>query len=113
MTPLVKSVTSYPVSIFIAGNYENAKATCQDYCDKTGFCVTVTKTTYVYTKGNEEGIVVGLINYPRFPLEPKQLIDRAIEIAEILRIDLKQESYSIQTPDKTIWYSYRKNDVVV
>lgn len=33
-------------------------------------------------------------------------------IAEKLRVDLEQESYSIETLESTIWYSYRENDVI-
>ena len=40
---------------------------CQEYCNEVGLCVTVTPTTYVYKDGQEPGIVVGLIRYPRFP----------------------------------------------
>ena len=98
---------SYPVSIFIAGNVWEAETACLDYCDQTGFCVTVTETTYVYTGGEEAGVIVGLINYPRFPKEPHEIWSRAEELAALLRERLKQESYTIQAPDRTVWFSHR------
>lgn len=110
MTPLIKQTESYSVSIFIAGDYESAKRICRQYCDDTGFCVTVTKTEYVYTRGQESGIIVGLINYPRFPSDKETMLTRATDIANLLREKLNQESFSIQTPEKTIWHSYRKED---
>lgn len=91
----------------MAGDYLYAKDICQEMCNLIGFCVTVTKTVYVYTNGEEEGFIVGLINYPRFPLDRESLFDRAIMFAEKLRLALDQKSYSIQLPDRTVWNSYR------
>jgi hypothetical protein len=111
MKPLIKHTKSFPVTIYIAGRYSKAVKICKKYCDDTGFCVTVTQTQYVHTSGQEHGVIVGLINYPRFPSDPTTMVSRATDIAELLRVGLDQESYSIQTPDDTIWYSYRKGDV--
>lgn len=111
MKPLIKHAKSFPVTIFIAGRYHTALKIAQDYCDEIGYCVTVHHTYYVYKGGKEEGVEVGLINYPRFPSDPTTIVSKAIELAERLRVELKQESYSIQTPNDTIWYSYRKEDV--
>lgn len=102
-----ESCASSPVSIFMAGDIAKATEICRAYCDETGFCVTVTPTTYVYTDGQESGFVIGLINYPRFPSEPRSIEHRAREIAERLRVGLGQESYSIQTPQQTLWRSWR------
>lgn len=101
---------SYPVSIFVAGSPMEAETLCLDYCDRTGFCVTVTETTYCYTGGEEAGVIVGLINYPRFPSTPEQIWQRAEELAAELCAGLKQQSYSIQAPDKTVWFSHRESD---
>jgi hypothetical protein len=102
-----KYCQSYPISIFMAGDCEAAKKLCRFYCDEVGFCVTVTPTSYIYTDGQEDGFVVGLINYPRFPLDPSELWARALSIADTLRVSLGQDSYSIQAPDKTLWQSWR------
>ncbi len=67
---------------------------------------------YIYKNGTEHGLCIGLINYPRFPSDPASLTAKAIEIAELLREGLKQESFSVETPVETIWYSYRKGDVI-
>lgn len=98
---------SYPVSIFMAGSHARAKAECRDYCDKEGLCVTVTPTTYVYTGGQEPGVIIGLINYPRFPSEPRAIWHQADKLAKHLRVALGQDSYTIQAPDKTVWFSHR------
>jgi len=104
---ITKTAQSYPISIFMAGDISRAVECCRAYCDEMGFCVTVTPTTYVYTSGQEAGFIVGLINYPRFPSRPDELLDRAVEVAEKLRDELHQDSFSIQTPTDTHWFSRR------
>lgn len=101
---------SYPVQIFIAGSAWEAETICRDYCDDVGFCVTVTETNYVYTGGEEAGVIVGLINYGRFPSEPAAIFAHAEAITLKLIEGLKQESASIQAPDKTVWISFREQD---
>ena len=98
---------SYPVSIFMAGDHAKALELCRAYCDQIGFCVTVTPTSYVYTGGQETGVIIGLINYPRFPSEPRAIWHSAEQLAGQLRDALGQESYTIQAPDKTVWFSHR------
>lgn len=111
MRPLIKQTRSFPVTIFMGGRYHKAIKVIKKYCDEVGYCVTLKPTMYIYKDGEEHGIEVGLINYPRFPADAATIINHAREIAELLRVELKQESYSIQTPDDTIWVSYRKGDV--
>lgn len=98
---------SYPVSIFIAGSHVKAIQTCREYCDQVGFCVTVTATNYVYTDGSEYGVIIGLINYPRFPSNPESIKARAFDLGDLLRERMGQQSYSVQTPDRTYWRSWR------
>jgi len=107
---LMKESKSYPIQIFMAGDSYDAREFCQYYCDKEGLCVTVTPTSYVYTNDSEGGFIVGLINYPRFPKNPDELFLIAQLLGYKLREYMNQESFSIQTPDKTYWYSWRKED---
>ncbi len=114
MKPFIKQAKTCNIQIYIAGDYEKAIQSTNEYCNDVGYCVTVTPTKYVHTSGPDEGlpgVIVGLINYPRFPKDYAQLLRHAIEIAEKLRVDLGQESFSIETPEKTIWYSYREEDM--
>ena len=108
--PRTEYTNSYPVQIFIAGDYDLAKSIAREFCDQVGLCVTVTKTSYVYTGGEESGVIVGLINYPRFPKESAVIELNASLLAERLVKGLGQQSYSIQTPDETKWISYRAED---
>lgn len=73
----------------------------QDYCDLTSFAVTITPIIFVYKGGRENGAVVGLINYPRFPSTPEDITKRSLEIAQILKNKFKQIRLSVVCPDNT------------
>lgn len=92
--------------IFIAGDVNEAKRVCRRFCSK-GLCVTIEPTTYIYTGGEEAGVRVGLINYPKFPSSQEKLTETALELAECLRTELFQDSYSVVTPERTFWRSWR------
>lgn len=93
--------------IFIAGDIEQAKQVCREYCFAVGLCVTVEPVTYIYTGGEEVGVRVGLINYPRFPSDSEQIGQHAANLANQLMIRLCQHSYSIAGPETTYWHSRR------
>lgn len=103
-------IKSYPVSIFIGGRASDIEDQCRTYCDEVGLCVTCTPTTFVYTYGETEGYIVGLINYPRFPSNPEAIWAHAEALAARLCIEANQQSYTIQAPDKTVFYSHREQD---
>lgn len=92
--------------IFIAGDINEAKKICRDFCNM-GLCVTIEPTLYIYKGGEEAGVRVGLINYPKFPSSQTQLTNTALQLADKLREGLYQDSYSVVTPEKTYWRSWR------
>lgn len=75
---------------------------CQEYCDEKGFCVSVTPTKYIYTRGNEPGVIVGVISYPRFPSDNGELRRRALELAEKLRTACGQYKVSVMMPSEVV-----------
>ncbi len=79
-----------------------AKKICQEYVDKVGLCVTFSSTDFIYTGGTEPGVVIGLINYPRFPSSPEYIKTQAIELAAILKEAYRQKRVSIVFDDETI-----------
>jgi ferredoxin len=93
-------VTKYPSAEEF--NTTFVEILCRDYCDKVGLCVTVTPTKFIYKNGWENGAAIGLINYPRFPKEPKDIKAQALELAEILLKELKQYKVSVVFPDETV-----------
>jgi len=76
----------------------------KDYIDNRsgGLCVTCTPTTFYYNKGEEPGIIVGIINYPRFPFSEEKIKSLSLELAEELMVKCKQYRVSIVFPDETI-----------
>jgi len=106
-----KTVSTIRYDIFIAGDLEQAKQICRQFCYNRGLCVTVEPVAYIYTGGEEAGIRVGLINYPRFPMEQETLQSMARDLANQLMCDLYQNSYSIVGPNETEWVSRRKENL--
>lgn len=76
-------------------------------------CVTVTPTTFVYVAGAEEGVLVRLFNYPRFPKDRAEIERQARALAESLMWHLCQRSYSIEYPDRTDWVAREITDNTV
>lgn len=98
---------TYWVRIYVAGDADDARRICREFCE-TGLCVTVSGTDYIYTNGQEAGVVVGLINYPRFPSTPDAIWNRACGLAESLRAGLFQSSVLVMDADKTLWLTSRE-----
>lgn len=103
------TVSTYHIEICIAGNLDDAKRTCRSFCFNVGLCVTVTPTDYVYTGGQEAGVIVRLINYPRFPTTKEQMWEVAVALGARLKHDLCQNNYSLVADDKTQWFEGAKN----
>jgi hypothetical protein len=80
----------------------DAEYVAQVYCDDVGLCVSVTPTTYVYTNGREPGVIIGLINYPRFPSARDEIRDHAIRLATMLKTQLGQLVVTVVFPDETV-----------
>jgi len=79
-----------------------AKTICQEYVDEVGLCVSLTETTFIYTEGEEPGIIVGLINYPRFPSDLKSIKHHCLKLGDKLLGVLDQKRLSIVLPNETI-----------
>lgn len=105
-----KTADSHTVRIWIAGDYSDAMRICRQFCAGEGACFAVSHAEYVYTGGQEAGVCVTLINYPRFPSAPDDLDAKAERLAMALREGLHQQSFSIEGADKTVWYSWREAD---
>lgn len=93
--------------IFIAGDLAQAKQICRQFCFDVGLCVTVEPVAYIYTGGEEAGVRVGLINYPRFPATQAEIAEKAHKLADALTHGLCQHSYSVVGPEQTVWFSRR------
>lgn len=71
------------------------------WCNENKQCVTVSKTDYVYVQtdetgvGHEPGVIIGFINYPRYPLSKAEIKNRAMDLGKKLMKSLKQHRVSI------------------
>jgi hypothetical protein len=107
MKPQVEQkVKTYQVKIYLSGSIETIKNICREYCLK-GLCVTINPTLFIYTGGEEYGVEIGLINYPRFKDEEVNILNKAKELAELCRDGSFQHSYLIVDSNETIWNSTR------
>jgi len=105
----MKRERTYTANIYVGLHCEKpvdiarkvAVGICESYC-KNGLCVSIMDTTFVHTDGSEPGLVIGLINYPRFPVMPGVLRRIARDLAELLKEGLEQERVSVVFPDETI-----------
>lgn len=98
---------TYTASIYLGGDYAEAQRLCRRACE-IGLCVTVEPIEFIYTRGQEAGVRVGLINYPRFPAEPAEIFAKAEALANELIEGLCQSSASIVATDRTVWLSRRE-----
>jgi hypothetical protein len=79
-----------------------AELIVQKYCDEIGFGVSIKPTRFIYTDGSEDGVEIGLINYPRFPKTVEDIKEHALTIASILMVKFNQHRCSIVFTDETV-----------
>lgn len=105
-----KKAPAWVITIWIAGDAAEAERLCREFCDDVGFCVSVTPTTFTYRGGTEQGVAVGLINYPRFPLGPMDLANIADSLAEHLVAGLGQRSCTVQDPFEAVYRTFEPGE---
>lgn len=100
---------TYTAEIYIAGDIPVAKQLLREYCLQ-GFCVSIEPVYYVYTMGEESGMVVRIINYPRFPRTQDEIKQKGVELGGLLIKGLHAGSCSVVCTDETIFLSRRDKD---
>ena len=100
---------TYWVRIYISGPLEMIEQCCREFV-LDGLCVTVTPTKYIFTHGEETGVVVELINYPVYPTMDNDIWRTATELADFLLDNTHQGSYTVMDPTKT--YTFDRRAVV-
>lgn len=81
---------------------EEAVKVCEDYCNDVGLGLTVWLCSFVYTGGDEPGVCVGIINYPRFPSSKDDIRRHALVLAGRLKETFRQERLTVVFSDETI-----------
>lgn len=103
----MKIALSFTCRIWIAGDYADACRAVREFCEE-GACFAIAPVDYIYTGGAESGVCVTRINYPRFPAEPDTILEQMHRLGEHLRAALFQDSYLIETPTETVWFTRRQ-----
>lgn len=85
-----KETKTFTATIYLSGSIEIIKQVCRKYCLK-GLCITIKPTLFIYTGGEEFGVEIGLLNYPRFEESEDIILQKAIELATQCRdVEMKQ-----------------------
>jgi hypothetical protein len=106
-----KSAPTYQVTLHLAGDYQTAKSSLRRQTFEEGLCVTLEEEEFVYTAGAEVGVKVGLVQYPRFVKPVEEIRQRAEKVLLLLMDDLCQNSGLMVTPEETVWFTRRPEDV--
>lgn len=95
------------VYIYVGGDPVVARNICRGWVFETSRCVAVDDVDYVYTGGEEKGVRVTLVNYPRFPKKNPEadIMTEAIALGRWLAQGLHQWSYLVVGPDRSLWYT--------
>lgn len=73
----------------------------EDYFQEEKWCVSVTPTRYFYTKGAEDGVSIGMLQYLRFKEERDQLHKKMVCLAKALMVHFRQAQVTIVTSNGT------------
>ena len=93
--------------IYIAGPKHKAEDICRQFVSR-GACVNVSETNYIFKYGEQTGVCVELINYPRFEKLPVEISTMANDLGILLMEGMNQGSFSIVTPTQTYFYDRRE-----
>lgn len=97
------------IKIYIAGDKTLARQVLQEYVMQ-GACVSISDEEYIYKMGTETGLVINLINYPRFPKESWLLLSQALTLGELLIEKLYQGSCTVVDYDGDSYFISRRKD---
>lgn len=96
---------TFKATIYMAGDIQTVKNECRKFCYEHGLCVTIKPCDFVYTGGAESGVEVGLINYPRFPVDRLSIRKRAHSLAIHLIEKCSQHTATVVDDEETSWFT--------
>jgi hypothetical protein len=80
---------------------DDVRMICDKYVNDIKDCITITPTEFRYVIGNEKGVIVGYISYPMFKRSRKEIRKRALNLAQLLMVELNQYRVTVTTPYKS------------
>lgn len=100
-------IDTYCITIWIAGDYDDARRSVREFCAREDFCATVTRTTFIYSGAEEQGVAIGCLSYPFNQTDTADMDRQADALARRLLIDLHQRTVMICSDWGT--YCLRRN----
>jgi hypothetical protein len=97
---------SYWVKIYVAGPVNEIEQVCREYVTK-GLCVNIKENKYIYKYGEETGVEIELINYPKYPEGPGFIWHDACELASKIMERICCGSYTVMDKEKVVTYDRR------
>lgn len=94
---------THRATICVSGPANEIEQSCRKFCLAIGLCVTVTPTKFIFSGGEETGVEIGLLNYPRFPKDGEEIDQLAISLATLILERTFQRTALVVTPDQTTW----------
>jgi SAM-dependent methyltransferase len=73
----VKKCETYSINIWITGKQNIIEDYLRRRFINNPSCVTVTPTNFIYCGGQEDGVIIGIRNYPRFPKTEDEICIKA------------------------------------
>jgi hypothetical protein len=113
----MKVVDNYEAKIWLGlregytDNYFTEKEVSEEicnYCTEVGQCVTISPTRFAYVNGEELGLIIGFINYARYPASEAEIRFRARTLATRLMKKFKQYRVTI-----TFYPAYPNSSVML
>jgi hypothetical protein len=95
--------------IYVAGDLSSSEQVCRRLAFPSGLCVTTESVKYIFGGGTEDGVRIGLIQYPPYPETENDLLDKAILIGKEVAEVNYQWSFSVVDPYKVRFYSRRRS----
>lgn len=101
---------TFTARLYLSGPIEVAKQIIRADVLAEGLCVTIEPTLFIYSGGEEQGYVVGLVNYPRFPKAHAEITGRARRLMSALMEGTHQWSALMVTPVESVWVTKRSEE---
>jgi hypothetical protein len=107
----MKRLTTFYANIYLGlqhgysgglSSVDEVREHVQQFCNDVKLGVTFTVTEFIYVDGGEPGVIIGLINYPRFPRPVEEVKNIATTLAKKLMTLCHQERVSVVCSDETI-----------
>ena len=93
--------------IYVGGDVAAAEMACRAAVFPQGLCVTIQPTRYIFAGGAEDGVEVGMIQYPPFPETEAALMAKAQALCRAIAEANHQWSATVVSSTGTVFLSRR------